>query len=462
MHTSTDLYKKQRFLFSDKRFAENAGYKDYLNLLKQSSSIEELLNKILSTKPLSSFYTAQLLVHSKGTTQCQSMNVDRNGNFNSKSFDVSHFTKLLTLVKKSKNKKFDQTQIKSETIQFLGTFLAKNFSFSSHDLLLVISRNDFLPISDDDINSFNRLTLFIPNSLRTLIGMSKKQQNENIFNRFINLHPEFKALSKEGKSIITTKKKIDSKTIHIDNQHSLELISLSQDSITIDLKHMERVLLLGELLNTLRHELSNPIFGINLAAELMYTTHNEHELISDFSQQILRAAKRSQNILDNFSKLYANQSEATTCDIRNVINETITLTKSETKMIPKKTSWNNFENEENYFLKSNPTWISQIFFNIVVNAAQALTESETVSPEINIDIKYLKDSISIQVNDNGPGICTAIISNLFTPFFTTKNKGTGLGLSICKNLVKRLGGKLDYGNNKDVGAFFCVTIPVKL
>ena len=333
-------------------------------------------------------------------------------------------------------------------------------SFSTYDFILILSRNDFLPITDEDIHSFNTLSLFIPKALTPLISKRTKEQSENLFNTFINLHPEFHSLELSDQRTYSKHDSSEHKTIILKDNFILKLNSLFQDSITVDLKHMERVLLLGELLNTLRHELSNPIFGITLAAELLYSSYANHELISDFSHQILKAAKRSQQILDSFSKLYSNQSEFIECNIKDIVTETIVLTKSETKMIPKNISWNMFISSQDYIIYSNPTWISQIVFNFIVNAAQALKESETSSPSIEINITKGNKAIVIHVSDNGPGIPQAIASILLNPFFTTKNKGTGLGLSICENLIKRLEGTLTFGNNKKFGAFFCVSIPV--
>ncbi|MEX0798998.1 MAG: ATP-binding protein, partial [Bacteriovoracaceae bacterium] len=48
------------------------------------------------------------------------------------------------------------------------------------------------------------------------------------------------------------------------------------------------------------------------------------------------------------------------------------------------------------------------------------------------------------IRDNGPGVPSEIIDNMFNPFFTTKDKGTGLGLAISQSLAKKLDGKIEY------------------
>ena len=63
--------------------------------------------------------------------------------------------------------------------------------------------------------------------------------------------------------------------------------------------------------------------------------------------------------------------------------------------------------------------------------------------------------------DSGQGIAVEDQSQLFQPFFTTKEQGLGLGLSLCSTIVKSHGGKLSIENNADGGATVVIALPIQ-
>jgi signal transduction histidine kinase len=67
----------------------------------------------------------------------------------------------------------------------------------------------------------------------------------------------------------------------------------------------------------------------------------------------------------------------------------------------------------------------------------------------------------IRIMDNGPGIPDDIQSEIFNPFFTTKDHGTGLGLSIADNIIAGHGGWLDVSSREGQGAAFVITLPIQ-
>lgn len=53
------------------------------------------------------------------------------------------------------------------------------------------------------------------------------------------------------------------------------------------------------------------------------------------------------------------------------------------------------------------------------------------------------------------------MKNIFDPFFTTKEEGTGLGLSIAYNIIHEHGGTLEVSSQKEKGAVFTITLPIR-
>ena len=83
--------------------------------------------------------------------------------------------------------------------------------------------------------------------------------------------------------------------------------------------------------------------------------------------------------------------------------------------------------------------ITQVLLNLGKNAQQSLESQEKGSIRLIAGVSSANKKY-IQVQDNGPGIPTELIDEIFVPFFTTKNTGTGIGLSLSKQIMRLHGG----------------------
>ncbi|GAB4581994.1 MAG: hypothetical protein Fur0022_47460 [Anaerolineales bacterium] len=81
--------------------------------------------------------------------------------------------------------------------------------------------------------------------------------------------------------------------------------------------------------------------------------------------------------------------------------------------------------------------LNQVWTNLLDNAADALEGQKAPAPEVLIRTLWDEEWVTVQVEDNGPGVPAAIQNKIFDPFFTTKppGKGTGLGLNISYNII---------------------------
>jgi len=82
------------------------------------------------------------------------------------------------------------------------------------------------------------------------------------------------------------------------------------------------------------------------------------------------------------------------------------------------------------------------------------------SPKLTIRTKKKDDTVTVEIQDNGPGIPDDIKDNIMQPFFTTKKgtQGTGLGLSITNDIIKAHGGELSIGSTQGTGSAFKITL----
>ncbi len=441
-------------------------------LLIDCNSIQLFPKEFLNISYFKEYISCHLLIHEKGSSNCYCFNSSRQGRDSRTFFNIGEFNKFFNIVKKSKNKSFNRDQIYNLDIDFLGTFLAKEYAFAHYNIILVLSRNDFLAPSKSELSNFHSFTKNLPPIINGLL------ENESANKKIINLiqclyeYPYPLVIKKNDdiifknysyKEVPTYEQLLELESFEIYTHYKLILYTLrDNESHTSDLFHFQRVSLLGELLNTLRHELSNPLFGVALASQIL-ASESKNDDDKEIFREVSKNIERCQLIIENFSNLYQNVNIQKEVNLKKLIEESLTLTKSETRSIEKNIYYQK-EIEKHLEIKVNPTWVVQILFNLIVNSAQALRSIEDDNKKLQILISiYKKENfIVVSVSDNGPGINQEQINELFKPFYTTKSNGTGLGLPISKNLARRMDGDILVRSNKpNPGVTFSLFLPIK-
>lgn len=106
-----------------------------------------------------------------------------------------------------------------------------------------------------------------------------------------------------------------------------------------------------------------------------------------------------------------------------------------------------------------PALLSQVFLNLVVNAAQAIEDEGTVT----VRTRQSGDSVLVDVIDTGRGIKPEDSAKIFRAGFTTKpiGEGTGIGLALSREIiVDTHGGSIDFETELGKGTTFHVSIPI--
>ncbi|MEM7624824.1 MAG: ATP-binding protein [Planctomycetota bacterium] len=103
--------------------------------------------------------------------------------------------------------------------------------------------------------------------------------------------------------------------------------------------------------------------------------------------------------------------------------------------------------------------LSQVFLNLIVNAAQSLKEAGTVS----VRTGHEDQCVWVEVADTGCGIPEENLKRIFDPFFTTKDvgKGTGLGLNLAYNIIQSHDGQITVDSVVGQGTTFRITLPIQ-
>ncbi len=190
-------------------------------------------------------------------------------------------------------------------------------------------------------------------------------------------------------------------------------------------------------------------------------------------QEIPRALDQSLDGLGQISKIvramkefsHPAKEEKSPTDLNKALQTTATVASNEWKYVADV----EFDLDLKLPLVSClPAEMNQVFLNLIVNAAHAI--SETADPaagskgKITISTRSLNDQcVEIRVKDTGCGIAPEHRNKVFDPFFTTKEvgKGTGQGLAISYNIiVKRHGGTIDFDSTPGQGTSFNLRLPL--
>jgi signal transduction histidine kinase len=170
--------------------------------------------------------------------------------------------------------------------------------------------------------------------------------------------------------------------------------------------------------------------------------------------EAIRAGKIVRNLL---AFVRRSSSERTMAYLNEIARSTIVLRSYEFKSA-------NIRLIENYAeglpsVVVNPEEIQQVILNLIMNAEQAMRSAHR-GGTLTVTTRCVDDMVSIEIQDDGPGVPAALAGRVFEPFFSTKEvgEGTGLGLSIAIGIAEAHGGSLALIPT-DRGACFRLTLP---
>jgi signal transduction histidine kinase len=187
--------------------------------------------------------------------------------------------------------------------------------------------------------------------------------------------------------------------------------------------------------------------------KLDYIIKDMPQLVEESLDGSVRVMKIVQN-LKTFSRL--DEAEWKLANINDCLESTLNIVWNELKY--------KAEVKKEYGLlpdvKCNPGQLTQVFMNLLVNAAHAIEKHGTITVRSANEDGFIR----VDVSDTGCGIPEAIREKIFEPFFTTKDvgKGTGLGLSISYDIVKKHGGEITVESEPGQGTLFRVRLPFEV
>lgn len=230
------------------------------------------------------------------------------------------------------------------------------------------------------------------------------------------------------------------------------------------LAHVARLGSVGELTASIVHEINQPLGAILANADaatmmLNQQSHSDHELraiLADIRDDNLRASLIIQKLRVLLSK---RSLESKPVSLNEVINTSRSLLGN--LAIKHHVTIATELAEDLPLIMGDSTHLQQVLINLASNAMEAMVAVAPAQRTLSIKSKHNTPShIQLIVADNGPGIPTNILPNIFDSFYTTKPEGMGMGLAIVQTIVDAHSGRIEVFNNPGGGATFVITLPV--
>lgn len=230
------------------------------------------------------------------------------------------------------------------------------------------------------------------------------------------------------------------------------------------LARAQRMLALGQLSSALAHELNQPLGAIlrNAEAAENFLRKDPPDLdeLAEILSDIRRDDQRAAAVIERMRSLLQQRplrSEA--IPPRELAEQVAVLLETETRArhailtiavpsdLPK--------------VRGDPIHLQQVLVNLLLNSLDAMKDATEDWRRIAVRAKRFDDAMVLfSVEDNGTGFASAQLSELFTPYFTTKADGIGLGLSISRTIVEAHGGRIHAENRPTGGARVWFSLPI--
>ncbi len=229
---------------------------------------------------------------------------------------------------------------------------------------------------------------------------------------------------------------------------------------------------LGEMLQNIAHQWRQPLGALMMIIQGFESKFIAGKLdeafITSRVEDAMLLAQNMSDTLEDFRTFFHPHKIHRQFDLESAIQKAVDLTKYQ---LEKEKISITVEQTEKINIHSYENELTHILLNIINNAKDALSQSNTTDKSIRIYSKKTDTHAIISIIDNAGGIKDAIIGKIFEPYFTTKHKsvGTGIGLYMSKQIVeKHMGGKISCKNiqhkmgNRDGTLTQCVMFTIEI
>jgi two-component system sensor histidine kinase PilS (NtrC family) len=229
------------------------------------------------------------------------------------------------------------------------------------------------------------------------------------------------------------------------------------------LEKADRLAAIGELSARIAHEIKNPLASISGSVQLISLDDRIAGADKKLLEIIVRETERLNNLINDFLA-YARPSQPMKIPVqlRHLIMDMTAILAADPR-------FNNviIQNncQERLTLSVDRDQIRQVFWNLLLNAAEAMHAGGTIKIDAMVgkdgeEVVSQEDKAKIVIADNGSGMTMNNVKRVFEPFFTTKSGGTGLGLATVYRIIESHGGTIFVESAVGLGTTFTMFLPV--
>lgn len=437
----------------------------------RSKNVNQLLEKLFDLPVFLSNAYLLLSVLKKGESFATIYDYSRGRKVKKINLESEKFNAIYDHVRKNKKGYLFNMSNLSSFLNVQGYAQGGAATSSDYQVVFLVSKNELIPPTTEEIHAIKSLLPELIPWIEHTLAIETKNHKAEIYHAIAKELPiSLDLLVQQPDSVYqdwSGNLGDFSKNLETIYPNKIKVKNLNtknnSDDTYLDLNHYQRVKLLGELFNTLKHELSNPLFGLKLSQQLLATQMVDPQLAQLWSNVEINV-DRCEQILNSTLDLFGVNSRHQTFDLKDVLAQALLLSKSKTKGLV-------IENtcEDLPLLRGDPSLILHIVFNLIINAGEQLNNKKSldknffgkilISGKLSVD----KKKYDLIVADNGDGVPEQVKNQLFQKFVTSKAQGTGLGLSLSQKLAQKIPGELFYGGNGLIlhGAHFILRIDLQ-
>lgn len=220
----------------------------------------------------------------------------------------------------------------------------------------------------------------------------------------------------------------------------------------------ERMRELGELSARVSHEIRNALGPIRGYASLLYRDLAEEKHLQEMAGFVIEGAKS----LEAFVSRILHYSKPVKIEARSVemgffLKRLARFVRADPSFPPSVRLEVHIP-EDPLLAPIDPESLQSCLLNLIYNGLQAMERGGVLMVSL---LKPLEHLCQIDISDTGSGIEEEHLSQLFSPFFTTKRQGTGLGLAESQKIARAHGGTLEVRSQRGRGTTFTLTLPLK-
>ncbi len=233
------------------------------------------------------------------------------------------------------------------------------------------------------------------------------------------------------------------------------------------LAHLDRLASLGTMAATLGHEINNPLTyllsGIDFVERELTTLaeelpENRLSKVLDSLTELRLGAERVTSITRSLRAAARREpGRSTKLALPFLLSTAATIARGEIE--PRAQLREDYQVTP--LIEGDETTLTQLFVNLLVNAAQSIDQVAGKPNEIQIRTRTDGGCAVVEVQDTGCGISHDLQARVFDPFYTTKpvGTGTGLGLFISRRIVEAHNGTITFDSEVGRGTTFRVSLP---